>query len=75
MSENASEAAASIFNSKMNHKPAELRFRYMFSELDIGTKQDVVWDLWIKFPFKVPKNEAEKFKEAVNGLFQTLLCH
>lgn len=71
LADNKGEAAASLFNSKIGNRKPELRFRYMFSELDVGTNQKFAWDLWIKFPFKIPKEKTEKFKEDVNALFQS----
>ncbi len=74
----------SIHESKANHvldqvkaeakmsRPLTLRFRSIFSEFDKYTKTRGVWDLWIKFPFRVSNEDNEKFKEAVNQIFKEM---
>jgi len=69
MEREQAEKATSLFDSKMRNKPPELRFRYMFSEIDPTTNKSLVWDLWIKFPFKVSKEECETLKKDIQSLF------
>ena len=53
-------------------KKTELEFSYGFSDIDIFTNIEWTWDLWVKLPFKVPKKDCEKFKEAIQDAFEKI---
>ena len=58
------------FVAKMNGEKPQLYFSFGFSDLDIFTGFGLTWDMWIKFPFKVPKQQCEKFKEKIQDAFE-----
>jgi hypothetical protein len=64
------EAERARFEAKNKGKPARLYFSYGFSDIDPMTNIAFTWDLWVRFPFKVPKEQCEKFKEAIQNEFE-----
>ena len=64
------EAERARFEAKNEGKPPKLYISYGFSDLDPFTNIAFTWDLWIKFPFKVPKEKCEEFKEEVQRVFE-----
>ena len=68
------EAESSRFDAKMNGENYSLRILYGFSEFDaLFGSTEFFWDLWIKFPFRIKKDErVERFKEGVQTLFKDL---
>jgi hypothetical protein len=56
--------------AQMNHEKPKVYISYGFSDLDIFTNVAYTWDLWVKFPFKVPKDKCGLFKEKVQKAFE-----
>jgi len=60
------------FEAKNKGEPPKLYISYGFSDLDPFTNVKFAWDLWVKFPFKIPKSECEKFKEVIQAEFKKI---
>ena len=66
------EAERSRFEAKNKGESPKLTISYGFSDIDLFTNIAFFWDLWIKFPFKVPKSKCEEFKEVIQDAFQKI---
>ena len=66
------EAERERFEAKNENRPPKIHISYGFSELDIFTNINLTWDLYIKFPFAVPKDKCERFKEAIQIEFEKI---
>lgn len=66
------EAERARFEAKNDGKLPRLYISYGFSDIDPFTNIAFTWDLWIKFPFKVPKEKCEKFKELIQRAFKQI---
>jgi hypothetical protein len=64
------QAERARFDSKMKGAKPKLYFSYGFSDIDPFTNIDFTWDLWVKFPFKVPKEKCKQFKEEIQRAFE-----
>ena len=66
------EAEWSRFDSKMKGEGFKLRISYGLSDIDPLTNIKYFWDIWIRFPISIPKDDEkfEKFKELVNRAFK-----
>jgi hypothetical protein len=56
----------------MNGEKPKLYFSFGFSDLDPFTKIGMTWDIWVKFPFSVPKSRCEEFKERIQVAFEEI---
>ena len=66
------EAERERFAAKNEGRSPKLHISYGFSDLDFFTNIDFCWDLWVKFPFKVPKDLCEQFKEEIQLAFERI---
>jgi len=64
------DAERARFLAKTKHGKPQLYFTYGFSDIDPFTHMEFTWDLWVKFPFTVPKEKCEEFKELVQIAFE-----
>jgi len=75
LARNQAEAESTRFRAHMNHCVPEPRFRNIFSELDITTSSKVVWDLWIKFPKRIRKEDELLFREDILRAWRSRFTH
>ena len=66
------EAEMARFKAKNEGKLPQLYISYGFSDIDPFTGINFTWDMWLKFPFKVPKEKCEKFKEEIQRAFEKI---
>ena len=66
------QAERARFEAKTKGERPKLYISYGFSDLDPFTNIEFAWDLWVKFPFKVPKEQCEAFKEAIQDAFSKI---
>ena len=66
------EAERARFEAQNKGETPKLHISYGFSDLDPFTNIAFTWDMWIKFPFKVPKEKCQKFKEEVQKAFESV---
>lgn len=66
------EAERSRFEAKTKGQPPKLHISYGFSDIDPFTNINFTWDLWVKFPFPVPKEKCELFKEKIQDAFKKI---
>lgn len=67
------DAERSRFEAKINGKLPQIRIHFGISDLDPLTNKKWFWDLWLKFPFKLRKDDPKikLFKEGIENLFKT----
>ncbi len=68
------EAKAALFSAKMNQKPLEPRFRNMLTEVDFfdPDRKVLVWDLHVKYPFKIPIATDDLLRNLIKEFFTNL---
>lgn len=64
------EAERARFEARFKGEIPKVYVGYGISEADPFTNEHFTWDLWLKFPFKVPKEKCERFKEAIQIAFE-----
>lgn len=68
------EAEALRFESKLKNEEPKVRVRYGLSDIDPLTNEKYFWDLWVKFPFKLKKDQVKLklFESVVNEVIQNI---
>ena len=66
------EAELIRFQAKMQGKKPQIRIHYGFSDIDPLTNENYFWDLWLKLPFKLRKEDpkVKQFKEGIKNIFK-----
>jgi len=66
------EAERTRFEAKMKGVKPQIRIHYGFSDIDPLTNINYFWDLWLKLPFKLRKNDpkVKLFREGIRNLFK-----
>lgn len=66
------EAERSRFEANMKGEKPKLYFRCLVSDFDPSTNFAFTWDIWVRFPFKLLKEDEKmkKFKEMIQDAFE-----
>jgi len=66
------EAERARFEAQIQGKKPQIRIHYGFSDIDPLTNEKWFWDLWLKMPFKLRKEDpkVKLFKEGIQNLFK-----
>jgi hypothetical protein len=69
------EAERARFAAKMNGEKPKIHIHVGWaSKADIFTYEAFMWDVWVTFPFKVPKEKKPMFEELVQDAFEKVFC-
>lgn len=66
------EAERMRFQAKMQGVQPQIRIHYGFSDIDPLTNVNYFWDLWLKLPFKLKKDDpkVKTFRRGIKNLFK-----